>query len=75
MTDRQPLPPMWDYHRAAVEYVRSNAQKTQRFGQFFINYYMPGDTVWPEVFYEPDVFRAMEIIAAQYAAQKEQEFP
>jgi len=47
---------------AAVEYYRSGADKTQRFGQFYINYYMPSDTVWPELFYEKDSKRAVELI-------------
>ena len=47
---------------AAVEYFRSGADKTQRFGQFYINNYMPSDTVWPELFYEEDSQKALYIL-------------
>jgi hypothetical protein len=70
VTDPQPLPPRHVFNEAMVQYVRRNLQNTQRFGQFFINQYMPSNTVWPELFYEPDVFTAMELIATRYAAQE-----
>ena len=47
---------------AAVEYYRSGADKTQRFGQFYINRYMPATTVWPELFYEEDSAKALKMI-------------
>jgi hypothetical protein len=47
---------------SAVEYFRSGAHKSQRFGQFYINRYMPSDTVWPELFYEKDTKKALELI-------------
>ena len=72
MTDRQPLPPKHVLAEAAVKYVRQGVQKTRRFGQYFINYYMPSETVWSELFYETDTFRAMELIAMQYAAQEDE---
>lgn len=47
---------------AAVEYYNSGADKTQRFGQFYINTYMPADTNWPELYYEEDSAKAVLII-------------
>lgn len=47
---------------SAVKYFRSDAHKTQRFGQFYINTYMPSDTVWPELFYEEDNDKALKMI-------------
>lgn len=47
---------------AVVEYYRSGADKTQRFGQFYINRYMPASTVWPELFYEEDNEKALNIM-------------
>lgn len=44
------------------EYFRSGAHKSQRFGQFYINRYMPSDTVWPELFYEKDSEKALYMI-------------
>jgi hypothetical protein len=46
----------------AARYFREGHDKTQRFGQFFINYYMPSDTVWPELFYEEDDTAAVEAV-------------
>lgn len=47
---------------AQEEYYRSGADKTQRFGQFYINNYMPASTVWPELFYEEDTEKALNIM-------------
>ena len=47
---------------AAVQYYRTGAHQTQRFGQFYINNYMPAGTVWPELFYEEDNAKALELI-------------
>ena len=30
----------------------SRSDSKLRYGQYFINHYMPSDTVWPELFYE-----------------------
>lgn len=32
----------------------------QRLGQFFVNYYI--DEAWPELYYEEDTYKAMQII-------------
>lgn len=45
---------------AAVEYFKTD--RTERFGQWYINNYMPKDTVWPELFYEWYNVKAMEMI-------------
>ena len=47
---------------AAVQYYRTGANKTQRFGQFYIINYMPADTEWPELFYEEDSAKALKLI-------------
>lgn len=47
---------------SAVKYFRSGAHKTQRFGQFYINNYMPSGTDWPELFYEEDNDKALYMI-------------
>lgn len=47
---------------AAVEYYRTGVDKSQRFGQFYINRYMPSSTVWPELFYEEDSEKAVRMI-------------
>lgn len=71
MTDSEhALPPKHVFGEAAVRYVRHGIQDTQRFGQYFINEYMPSGSVWPELFHELDTFAAMELIAKQYAVQE-----
>jgi hypothetical protein len=40
------------------KYYSLGANKTQRLGQFFINHYLPANTVWPELFYEEDITKA-----------------
>lgn len=47
---------------ALLEYYQTDKYKTQRFGQFYINQYMPSNTVWPELFYERDIFKAQQMI-------------
>lgn len=50
-----------------VQYFRHQAKtrKPLRFGQFYINEYMPADTKWPELFYETDNAKAILMIAEQ----------
>lgn len=52
---------------AALQYYRHQAKtrKPLRFGQFYINEYMPADTKWPELFYETDNAKAILMIAEQ----------
>lgn len=46
----------------ALEYYRSGHDKTQRFGQYFVNYYVKNIHLpWPELFYETDNAKALEI--------------
>lgn len=48
---------------AAVAYFDEAADlKGIRFGQYFVNNYMPKDTVWPELFYETDTRTAIQMI-------------
>lgn len=46
----------------ALAYYRSGAHKTLRFGQFYINKYKSDGTAWPELFYETDSAKAMDMI-------------
>ena len=52
-----------EYHLAEVlvEYYKSGASKTLRFGQFYhIRYIL--EKPWPELFYEQDLKKAQEMI-------------
>lgn len=60
------------FHDVVLDYYKSGASKTQRFGQFFINYYLGDDNVpWPELFYEADIVKAMTIVAHYYKTGEE----
>lgn len=45
-----------------VEYYKSGASTTQRFGQFYCNRYLPIGKSWPELFYERDLVKAQDMI-------------
>lgn len=48
---------------AALNYYRKGYDKTQRFGQYFINHYVPSEHLpWPELFYETDNAKALLVI-------------
>lgn len=54
--------------KALVEYYKTGAHKTQRFGQYFINYYLPAEySPWPELFYERDNDKAMQVLIGRFA--------
>lgn len=53
---------MFPVGEAALEYYRSGADKTQRFGQFYYNRYIHDGQPWPELFYETDNAKAIEMI-------------
>ena len=44
-----------------VRYYREGYDRTLRFGQFFLNQYLP-DKAWPELYYETDNAEALRII-------------
>jgi hypothetical protein len=46
----------------ALRYYRDGYDKTLRFGQFFMNVYLP-DTAWQELYYETDNATAIKMIA------------
>lgn len=56
----------------ALAYYRSGADKTLRFGQFYINKYKPDGTAWPELFYETDNSKAMDMIMDHQEALREE---
>lgn len=47
---------------AAKNYYSTGANKSQRFGQFFYNRYIHTGKPWPELFYETDNAKAIEMI-------------
>ena len=54
-----------------VEYYKSGASTTQRFGQFYCNRYLPLRlTPWPELFYEQDLKKAQELILTYLNVEK-----
>lgn len=55
---------------AAVKYYNTGADKTQRFGQFFCNQYLPEGETWSELFYETDNFKAIQMILNRYFPQE-----
>ena len=50
-----------DIGTIAVRYYREGRNKTLRFGQFFLNQYLP-DVAWPELYYETDSAKALLMI-------------
>jgi len=44
------------------DYYRSYYNETQRLGQFYVNYYCTG-VVWPELFYEQSLTKAVNVIS------------
>lgn len=63
---------MFPVGQAAVEYYRSGANKTQRFGQFYCNQYL-GGTPWPELFYEADNAKAILMLMIAERDREESE--
>lgn len=55
---------------AAMKYYSTGADKTQRFGQFFVNTYMPPDTIWPELFYEENNLKVITMIVNHIEGKK-----
>ena len=48
----------------AVTYYRDGHDKQQRFGQYFINHYVPVEHLpWPELFYEEDNGKCITMIS------------
>ena len=52
------------YHilEAMNKYYDSDASEFQRFGQFFVNNYLDGNVVWPELFYEEKLDIALKML-------------
>lgn len=48
--------------QALLEYYRSGRNTILRFGQYYVNWHMPSDTQWPELFYETDTAKAIQMI-------------
>lgn len=59
-------------HVVLLEYYRTGANKTLRFGQFFYNRYIHDGKPWPELFYERDMNKAVAMVADWYASQEVQ---
>lgn len=56
-------PKVEDVGPAVVSYYRDGYSKTQRFGQFFVNNYVPEQFLpWPELFYQTDDEKALRTI-------------
>lgn len=58
---------------AAMKYYSTGADKTQRFGQFFVNTYMPPDTIWPELFYEENNLKVVTMIVDHIEGKKNEQ--
>jgi hypothetical protein len=50
-----------DIGNIAVRYYHEGHDKTLRFGQFFLNQYLP-DVTWDELYYEADNAKALLMI-------------
>lgn len=46
----------------ATRYFFSRANEKQRFGQFFVEWYLPPDAKWSELFYEEDNAKAFYMV-------------
>jgi len=62
---------MNDFHeklsKAAVEYYRTKAHKSLRFGQYFVNHYLPDEYLpWPALFYETDSAVALAMLCERF---------
>ena len=61
---------MYPVGQAALEYYRSGAHKSQRFGQFYYNRYIHDGKPWPELFYETDAAKCIEMICEREEAER-----
>jgi hypothetical protein len=53
---------MFPVAQALVEYYRSGRSTHQRFGQYYINNHWTRGIPWPELFYETDTAKAIQMI-------------
>ncbi len=52
-----------DIGTIALRYYREKYDRSQRFGQYFVNHYVPLERLpWPELFYETDNAKALDMI-------------
>lgn len=53
---------------ALIQYYKNDAEKHQRFGQYFVNYFLPREyTPWPELFYEKDTRKAVDLLIEKFS--------